>query len=150
MLFGNAMFLLGVPVAMVQLIRSYGGSAAGKPFKGLDAGNINARKGKLENALAKYQVILQEVPASAGLKYNIAMALLQQGNQEKAVGALEMALRDCSNYVPAYQQLRQLYTINGDQDKLKALDKMWSTETEAEQNISDQTVSGDAMELDFD
>ncbi len=132
MLFGNLIFVLGVPTAIWQLARSYGGSSVGGPFKGLDTGNIKARKGDLAGALESYRTILGKVPVSAGVKYNLGMALLAQGNKEKAADSFELALQDCTNYVPAYGQLCHLLQELGETERLKELAQMWATETEEE------------------
>ncbi|MBL4884347.1 MAG: hypothetical protein JKY95_07410 [Planctomycetaceae bacterium] len=130
MLFGNLLFVLGVPTAIWQLVRSYGGSSVGGPFKGLDTGNIKARKGDLAGALESYRNILENVPISAGVKYNLGMAVLAQGNLEKAAETFEIALQDCSNYVPAYSQLHHLLQQLGETEKLTELEQMWSSGTE--------------------
>lgn len=128
MLFGNMPFVLGVPVAITQLVRCYTGDVIGGPYKGLDAGNTKARKGKMKAALDIYLSILSRVPNSAGIKYNVGVALLAQGELERAAETFERALEDCSNYVPAYQQLRAIYTELGDTGRLAELDKVWQSE----------------------
>lgn len=141
MLFGNLFFIIGVPVAIVQLIRSYGGASVGGLYKGLDAGNIAARNRNLSKAVECYRTILEQVPTSAGVKYNLGIALLAQGNQEKATASFEKALEDCSNYVPAYQRLKYLYTKNGETEKLKTLEQLW--EMPEEEEISEEPVFED-------
>ena len=128
MFFGNLIFLLGVPVAIVQLIRSYGGSSPGGAYKGLDKANIKARNGDLMGALQIYRSILERVSYSAGLKYNIGLALLQQNDLERAAESFRISLEDCSNYVPAYQLLGPLYEDLGEQEKLEELKRMWEDE----------------------
>jgi Tetratricopeptide repeat len=128
MFFGNLLFLVGVPVAIVQLIRSYGGSSPGGAFKGLDTANLKARNGDVLGALEIYQSILGRVPHSAGLKYNIGLALLQQNELERAAESFRLSLEDCSNYVPAYHVLRALYEDLDEQDKLKELKRIWEDE----------------------
>lgn len=133
MLFGNLLFLLGVPVALTQLVRAYGGSSPGGDFKGLDTANIKARSGDVLGALEIYRSILGRVPHSAGLKYNIGLALLQQNEPERAAESFRLALEDCSNYVPAYQMLRPLYEDLGETESLKELKRMWDEEEPAGQ-----------------
>ena len=133
MFFGNLIFLLGVPVAIVQLIRSYGGSSPGGAYKGLDKANIKARNGDLMGALQIYRSILERVSYSAGLKYNIGLALLQQNDLERAAESFRISLEDCSNYVPAYQLLGPLYEDLGEQEKLEELKRMWEDEETPEQ-----------------
>ncbi len=144
MLFGNFFFVLGVPTAIWQLIRSYGGSSVGGKFKGLDTGNIKARKGDLAGALESYRNILGNVPVSAGVKYNLGMALLAQEKEENAESTFELALQDCSNYVPAYGQLRYLLQERGETERLNELEQMWSTfddDEEDEKKLEQQPES---------
>lgn len=130
MLFGNLLFVIGVPVAIFQLIRSYGGGISGGAFAGLDTANIKARSGDLMGAIEIYRKILDKVPHSAGLKYNVGLALLQQGDKERAAESFRMALDDCSNYVPAFQLLAPLYDELGRTGELARLKKMWGIEDE--------------------
>ena len=139
MFFGNFIFLLGVPVAVVQLFRSYSSDAIGGSFKGLDTGNIRARNGNVSGALEQYRAILERVPYSAGVKYNLGLALLLNGDDERAAQTFELALEDCSNYAPAAQQLRALYPRLGETEKLKELERVWSGEDEnSDQNNSEK------------
>jgi hypothetical protein len=127
MLFGNLIFVLGVPVAITQLIRSYGSDQVLGKFKGLDTGNLKARRGNVNGALQQYEAIMDRVPYAAGIKYNLATALLASGDPEKAAQVYELALDDCSNYAPAYQQLRALYAQLGRKAELVELERMWSS-----------------------
>jgi len=137
MLFGNLIFLLGVPVAIIQLIRCYGADTVSGKFKGLNAGNVHARAGDVAKALEMYREILERVPFSAGVKYNLGMALLMQGDDERAADTFELALEDCANYVPAYQQLQQLYPKMGEPEKLKELERIWSSGEDEEASDND-------------
>lgn len=131
MFFGNLLFLLGAPVALVQLLRCYSGAIVGGAFRGLDSANLKARRGDVRGALAGYRSILERVPHSAGIKYNLALALLQQGDEPRAAEALELALADCANYVPAYQLLKGVYTRLGATERLHELTAMWEDVEEA-------------------
>jgi tetratricopeptide (TPR) repeat protein len=142
MFFGNLLFVLGVPVAIVQLLRCYSGSVVGGVFRGLDAANLKARKGDVVGALTGYKAILERVPHSAGIKYNLALALLQQGDERRAAETFELALTDCVNYAPAYRVLSGLYAKLGDQARLKELQEMWGDVEAAEQ----QQVTADGSE----
>lgn len=128
MLVGNSIFILGVPVAIVQLIRSYSDSAGGK-FAGLDKANLNARKGRTEKALKTYQAISQKVPVSAGVKYNIGLNLLDR-KPDLAQDTLEMAYADCSNYPPVFNALCHCYQHTQQFDKLSELRRQWQIEEE--------------------
>jgi hypothetical protein len=139
MFFGNLPFVIGVPVALTQLFRCYGGDLIGGPYKGLDTGNIRARKGDLGRALELYRGILERVPHSAGLKYNLGMSLLAQGDQERAADSFELALEDCSNYAPAYHQLTALYAHLGETERLEELERIWSSGLEEEKEEDQPT-----------
>ncbi len=125
MLFGNLLFVLGVPWAAVQLIRSYSGSVVGGAFRGLDSGNVRARRGDAAGALKYYRSILERVPHSAGVKFNLGQGLIMQQDYASAAKSFEAALRDCANYFPAYGQLRQMYSHLGETEKLRELDLRW-------------------------
>lgn len=126
MLFGNLLFILGVPIAIVQLFRAYASDSMAGRFKGLNAANIRARAGDANGAFKLYQSIMERVPNSAGLKYNLANSLVRMKDLQKASQACELALCDCSSYAPAYVLLRGLYTELGESEKLKAIDRVWS------------------------
>jgi tetratricopeptide (TPR) repeat protein len=135
MLFGNLPFVLGVPVALTQLSRSYAGNVVGGAFTGLDRANLKARGGDLRGALEGYRRILEHVPHSAGLKYNLGLALLKQGDTARAAETFQLALDDCSNYAPAYHVLSRCYEQLGETARLAELKAMWddgSDEPQAE------------------
>jgi len=125
MLLGNLIFILGVPHAIYQLCRAYLGDAVTGKFKGLDKGNLKAARGNVEGALVQYEAILERVPHSAGIKYNLGLALLAKGDIPHAIQVFELALEDCSNYAPAYQQLVNLYEKTGETQKLDDLNQIW-------------------------
>lgn len=124
-LFGNFPFVLGVPVAITQLVRSYGSDLAGGSFAGLDTGNRAARAGRFPQAIEKYRNILERHGHAAGVKYNLGLALLQQGDKRRAAETFRLALEDCANYAPAYQQLRRLYEELGEREKHAQLKAKW-------------------------
>lgn len=128
MFFGNLFFILGVPVAIAQLIRAYGGSISG-PFAGLDKANIKASQGDPMKAVDDYRAILKRVPNSAGIKFNIGMGLLKQ-KTELAAESFKLALKDCANYSPAANALAHCYQELGQEEELKALKKKWGQEEE--------------------
>lgn len=114
MLVGNLPFILGIPVAIVQLHRCYYGAIRKGPFRGLHEANAHLRKGQTDRALNAYEEILERHPLSAGVKYNVAVGLSEQGDTEHAVQMLELALDDCSNYLPAQERLVEIYLASGD------------------------------------
>lgn len=128
MLFGNLLFLIGVPVAIAQLIRSYGGTELTSLHPQLDSANVKARAGKFKQAIDLYSGILTKRPYSAGVKYNIALALLQQENIEGASKSLEYAIDDCANYGPAAHVLAGCYEQLGEEQKLIGLKKQWGVD----------------------
>jgi hypothetical protein len=126
MLFGNLIFVFGVPVALVQLFRAYGGADVGAALPGLDKANLKARKGDLEGAIASYQSILEKVPTQAGVKYNIGLAILAQNDVQRAAKMFEYALNDCANYAPAARMLGGCYEQLGETEKLAELKRQWN------------------------
>lgn len=131
MFFGNLPFVVGVPVALTQIARSHGGSMVG-PFAGLDKANIKARQGDALGALAGYRAILERIPHSAGVKYNLGLALLKQGEVRHAADTFRLALQDCCNHIPAYQMLAQCYEQLGEKEQLAELKRLWGTAEEKE------------------
>ncbi len=106
MLAGNAIFLLGVPVAIAQLIRAYAGTAivAGS-YKGLERGNLLAKSGKLDQAVASYDEVTQRLGGSAVASYNKGVAYALVNRQSDAQKAFEDSLISCANFLPAAQAL---------------------------------------------
>lgn len=129
MFFGNLIFVLGVPVAVAQLVRAYGSSRVGR-YTGLDKANILARKGEAMRALELYQQIAARVDPCVGVKFNSGMALIEAGKLDEASAMLEMAMADCANYGPAYGALTHCYTRTGQDHKLLALQKVWGDDEE--------------------
>ncbi|MFT5882564.1 MAG: hypothetical protein ACI9FG_001068 [Crocinitomicaceae bacterium] len=123
MFFGNLIFILGVPTAIIQLVRSYTGSVTGA-FAGLDKANLMNRKGKTKDAFKIYQNISKNVPVSAGIKYNIALNLIDTA-PDLALDSLELAYADCSNYPPVFNALCHCYTEQQHSDKLNEIKEQW-------------------------
>lgn len=110
MLAGNLIFLLGVPVAVTQLIRAYsGGAARSTAYKGLERGNIDAKHGRAEQAAQRYAAIADQLGGSAVAAYNKGLAYARVSQMEPATQAFEEALLHCSNFVPAAQALAGCY-----------------------------------------
>ncbi len=146
MFFGNLIFILGVPVAIVQLIRAYGGTDLAAMYKGLDGANLKARSGKMEAAVASYRKILDQHPQAAGIKYNVGLAFLQQNQLQAAKTTLEAALNDCANYQPAANLLAHCYTELGETEHLEALKAAWGVEEDA--TTDDQAVGAEIKEIE--
>lgn len=122
MLFGNIFGLLGLPVAFVQLFRSYRGRIEKGPLKGLDDANRLASRGKVERALNRYDKLMDNLPINAGIKYNIGSGLLTKGDVPHAETIFLLALDDCSNYTPALNGLHFCYRSLGKDSELKELE----------------------------
>ncbi|MEZ6131912.1 MAG: tetratricopeptide repeat protein [Planctomycetaceae bacterium] len=137
MLFGNLIFVLGVPVAIIQLIRAYGGTDLSSMYKGLDGANLKARSGRMEAAIVDYRRILERQPESAGVKYNIGLAFAQQNELQAAAKTLEAALNDCANYQPAANLLAHCYAQLGEDEKLADLRAEWGAEGD---DVQEDTV----------
>lgn len=132
MLAVNLIFILGVPVSLFQLLRSYGVTDINPLYKNLDKGNHRARRQKFNEAIAIYQKILLEHPISAGIKYNIGLVMSQQNRTEEAARMFECALTDCANYRPAALALADCYQTMNENDKLAALHEKWGDNAEDE------------------
>jgi rubrerythrin len=117
--------VLGLPTAIFQLIRAYGGSSPRGRYRGLDVANLKARSGDLHGAAEHYKRILETVEVSAGVRYNLGLALVRSSERDLAEGAFEMAIKDCATYEPAYTQLRLLYKMSRKVNELKALEAKW-------------------------
>jgi hypothetical protein len=106
MLAGNAIFLLGVPVAITQLIRAYAGSAlATTAYKGLERANLAARKGQADDAARRYDEVSQRLGGSAIALFNKGRGLAMANRVNDAAHAFEDALQSCSNFYPAAEGL---------------------------------------------
>jgi hypothetical protein len=133
MLFGNLIFVLGVPTALIQLFRSYGGTSIGGLYPGLDGANLRASKGNLTGAIEAYQKILERRPISAGVKFNIGRAFAMEDELAQAAKMFEFSLADCSNYQPAAAALAACYEELGETEKLADLKKRWDAEDEEDE-----------------
>lgn len=106
MLAGNLIFVLGVPVALVQLSRAYfGGAAMSSAYRGIESANAAARKGKVERADAGYHKVVDRLGVSAIARFNEGLAHANANDLEGAARAWEDALVSCSNFAPAAQSL---------------------------------------------
>lgn len=122
----NAIFILGVPVALVQLYRAYFGSpGASSLYPGLEKGNALAMNGKRDKAEIVYEGILAQSVSAAGVHYNRGLAALRVRDAEGAILAFEESLDDCTNYLPAYAHLRRLYEGQGEHERVRELDALW-------------------------
>jgi hypothetical protein len=141
MLFGNLLFLIGVPVAVMQLFRSYGGTDLGSLYAGLDTANLKARRGNLRGAIDDYRKIIQNQPTTAGVKYNIGLACLHDNDPEKAARSFEFALQDCANYAPAASALAMCYERTGKTEELAELKRRWGAASDDEASTVETTES---------
>jgi hypothetical protein len=129
MLAFNAPFILGLFVAIPQLIRAYAGGSAFNPvFAGLDKGNAAAKAGKAEAALRQYAELEQRLGLCAGVRFNKGLALAKAQKIEEAALAFEEALEDCSNYTPAVMPLVRCYAVLKRDADAERLAKQWSDE----------------------
>lgn len=147
MFFGNFPFGVGIPVALSQLARSYRRWASHGADVGLDAANLQARRGDATGAFQRYRDILEQFPHSAGIKYNLALVLLQQSDTLRAAEMAEAALGDCGNYGPAYGLLRHCYEELGEKGKLSRLEEQWNYSHELRESVD---ADGDGREKIFD
>jgi hypothetical protein len=130
MLLANLLFVLGVPNALLQLWRSYGGGIGEPAFAGLDDANIQVKAGNVSAALPNYSAIIDRVPFCAGVKFNLGMGLIKQQDFEHARQTFEMSLDDCANYTPSFRGLMHCLETLEDHDAIAALKKQWGIEEE--------------------
>jgi len=119
MLFGNVFGLIGLPVAIVQLFRSYGSKASTGPLRGLDDANILANKGKIDKALDRYDRLMDNLPINAGIKFNIGSGLMTKGDISSAETMYRLSLDDCANYFPSLNGLAACLEDQNRDDELK-------------------------------
>jgi len=135
MVLGNLFGVLGLPFALMQLYRSYSTRSLTGQFQGLDTANLLAGRGKVEAALEKYDVIMDNAPENAGVKFNIALGLMIKRDYEHAQRMFEMSLDDCSNYWPAVNGLVDCLQKQGKDREIRAVAKIWGgTEIPPESN----------------
>lgn len=149
MLGANLLFVLGVPVALAQLVRSYRGGG-GWDFTGLDQANAAAKRGNLGVAVPAYEAVIRRLPAAAGVHYNLGLAQMGKGQWEPAIASLEASLRDCPTYAPAAKALAQCYQVAGREDALQALLARWGADAVADDGSDDAARAAsadDAQEL---
>lgn len=122
MFFANIFGLLGLPVAISALIHCYRGRVEKGPLKGLDDANLLANRGKIDRALDRYDLLMDNLPISAGIKFNIASGLMKQGDVPHAETMFLLSLEDCANYEPSLEGLHECYESQGKTEKLKELE----------------------------
>jgi tetratricopeptide (TPR) repeat protein len=128
MLGANLIFLLGIPVAVYQLVRAYfGGSTLDPVYAGLDGANAAAKSGRTDKAVAKYRAMEERLGHCAGVRFNRGLTLLSANRGQDGAQALEEALNDCANYAPAYEALAQVYAAMGRTADVQALRAMYNS-----------------------
>jgi tetratricopeptide (TPR) repeat protein len=95
----NAIFLLGVPNAVICAIRARAGRDA--DLSPLSTANRLAKKGRVGDAQQHYDKILHNLPGHPGIHYNMTLANLQAQQGAEAMRQLQAALTQCPNYEPA-------------------------------------------------
>lgn len=132
MFFANLIFILGVPVAVVQLCRAYfGGSARSAAFKGLDRANALSSSGKVDKAAVIYQQIAERVGPAAGIHYSHGLALARANRLSEAIGPLEQSLADCGNYHAAAETLYLCYEKTDQPNQAALIKALWSGDDQA-------------------
>lgn len=74
---------------------------------------LKRKPNKIRRGQEIYQEILAKTTHNAGVRTSLAQTYLFGGDHSSAIAALEAALEDCSNYVPAAKLLVHLYDIVG-------------------------------------
>jgi hypothetical protein len=127
MLFANLIFVLGVPIAIGQIIRAYkGGDLGARGFVGLDGANSLAKRRQSGAAVERYLRIANDLPAAAGVHFNRGLALVAAEEWSEAASALEASLADCANFAPAAEALLHCYQQSGQTAKADRLKAQWA------------------------
>ena len=126
MLLFNLPLMVGVPTALLQLVRVYKGAGrSGPAFRGLARANFRALGGRTAQATAGYRRVAERLGTAAGVKYNEGLALGQAEYFAEAAVAFNEALDDCANYRPAAELLGLALQRLGDTDALAELHRRW-------------------------
>ena len=128
MLAANLVFVLGVPTAIIALIRAYSGSVSGDALAPLDRANALASKGRVDDAERIYRQIESAMSYAAGLHFNRAMSFARARRLEEAARCFEHSLADCSSYEPSFQGLRACYAELGESAKREALERSFGVD----------------------
>lgn len=124
MFFSNLLFLLGLPVAITQLIRAR--FAGEKHYTGLNKANALKIPKRIDQACWQYEEMEQRLGACAGVRFNHGLALMKANRWTEAAGVLRTALDDCSSYSRAYDLLVSALERSGLTSELQALKKEYS------------------------
>ena len=120
MLMANIFGLLGLPTAITQLSRSYRSRVEKGPLRGLDDANILANRGKIDRALDRYDLLMDNVPINAGIKYNIAAGLMKKDDLTRKrcfccrwrtvriTSRRSSGLHDCYQHLGKTRELKEL------------------------------------------
>jgi tetratricopeptide (TPR) repeat protein len=129
MFFGNLIFVLFVPMAIVQLFRAYaGGSARSVTFRGLDNANALQKKRKYSAAINAYERIESHLPSHAGILYNHAIALQRDNRVDDAFDFYERSAAACPNFPPTARELIPLYDKRNLPEQSARLKAFWNQE----------------------
>ena len=105
--------------------------------------------GKVERALDRYDLLMDNLPINAGIKFNIGSGLLTKGDVPHAETMFLMSLEDCSNYPPSLNGLRYCYQSAGKTAELKQIEYQMGLdeirELESVQKAMEQELTKDSM-----
>ena len=102
----NLIFVLGIfPTLWMKL---KGKAGENKAFKELSSGNTSGQKGKLDQAIAQYEIINSRYPGHPGVAYNQALSYFKAQDGQRGVECLQDSLKNCSNYSPSVRMINHL------------------------------------------
>lgn len=146
MLGKNAIFVVGVPFALMQLVRAY---ASGRLFEGkfagLDAANARAKAKKSDEAATRYLEIESRLRRAAGVAYCRGLGHEAGGHIEAAAAAHRDALDAASNFPDAYRRLAACLRRLGRATELEALRRSWDDDEAWEKDrklLAEQRAAG--------
>jgi len=143
MFFSNLIFLLGVPVSLVQICRAHFGRWSTNPaFAGLNRAATLYSGKRYDQASGIYEQLAGQISCCAGVHYNHGMAEASAGRIAEAATQFELALQDCANYARAADALYGCYNRLGRHEDAEAVRCMWTDEPD-EDHASDESSQGD-------
>jgi hypothetical protein len=128
MLAANALFVLGAPFALWQLLRSYFMGSHRSNYPNLDSANCAAQAGNVEKAETLYQFMLERAPLVAGIHLNSAKAHAHVADWRGCLQSALNSLSACSNYNPAAGLVLQSLRSQNLIQEAEVFEQQWGKE----------------------
>lgn len=102
----NAIFLLGVPNALICAVRARAGRD--QDPSALARANRIAKKGKMKEAESEYDKVLRALPGHPGVHFNLAIGHLKTNNSAEGLRHLQQSIASCPNFEPGLRLAHRL------------------------------------------